>query len=387
MLIVLLKNNYDTNTSEIEKKLTDHDHDKYITTPEFNTLPADFSNARLAQANLITKTDFDAKLSSLNRKISANKSKHLLVENELKKLKTFDSSYFIGKSHFEEHGTQHYLVFQPMYKYFKRVANPDYILSWRSKEFSDENSTPPSARYYFLNPSLEYLGAKPRVRFSGSCLKQDKVRFTHEKIVNIYIVYEVNKNDNTSNDPTLEHFLFGAVILTKNPDINRYKHSGYGIGFDRHGYYSYPSGRTGRNVIIFAVDMSSSMKIDNRKKDILILGKGPTQGLEHKLSAEKMYSINFTERSKKFCLGLHYSLANSYFFINGKEIYKFKAKHSEFAAAPLCLGNISKDWSVDNMTKTGLNGYVYDFSVDYRGVVVDAILGIHNYLMTKNDMV
>ena len=102
MLIVLLKNNYDTNTSEIEKKLTDHDHDKYITTPEFNTLPADFSNARLAQANLITKTDFDAKLSSLNRKISANKSKHLLVENELKKLKTFDSSYFIGKIHFEE---------------------------------------------------------------------------------------------------------------------------------------------------------------------------------------------------------------------------------------------------------------------------------------------
>ena len=100
-----------------------------------------------------------------------------------------------------------------------------------------------------------------------------------------------------------------------------------------------------------------------------------------------MYSINFTERSKKFCLGLHYSLANSYFCINGKEIHKFKAKHSEFAAAPLCLGNISKDWSVDNMTKTGLNGYVYDFSVDYRGVVVDAILGIHNYLMTKNDMV
>ena len=74
-------------------------------------------------------------------------------------------------------------------------------------------------------------------------------------------------------------------------------------------------------------------------------------------------------------------------FVNGTEIYKFKAKDSEIVAAPLCLGNISKDWSVDNMTKTGLNGYVYDFSVDYRGVVVDAILGIHNYLMTKNDMV
>ena len=95
-----------TKITEIEKKLTDHNHDKYITTPEFNFLAADVFNARLAQANLITKTDFDAKLSSLNRKITANKSKNLLVENELKKLKTFDSSYFIGKSHFEEDVTQ-----------------------------------------------------------------------------------------------------------------------------------------------------------------------------------------------------------------------------------------------------------------------------------------
>ena len=88
----------------------------YITTPEFNTMAASVFNARLAQANLITKTDFDAKLSSLNRKITSNKTKHLLVENELKKLKTFDSSYFRGKSHFEEDGTENYLVFQPIHR-------------------------------------------------------------------------------------------------------------------------------------------------------------------------------------------------------------------------------------------------------------------------------
>ena len=89
----------------------------------------------------MTKTDFDAKLSSLNRKITANKTKHLLVENELKKLKTFDSSYFIGKSHFEEDGTQNYLVFQPMYRYFKRTAgvgNGSYIYYWQCKELFDE---------------------------------------------------------------------------------------------------------------------------------------------------------------------------------------------------------------------------------------------------------
>ena len=93
--------------------------------------------------------------------------------------------------------------------------------------------------------------------------------------------------------------MFGAVSLTKNADIDKYKYSEYVIRFDRHGFFSYRSGGTYRNIIIFGVDMSSSRKIDNRKKDILILGKGPTQGLEHTLSAEKICLINFTENSKK----------------------------------------------------------------------------------------
>ena len=100
-----------------------------------------------------------------------------------------------------------------------------------------------------------------------------------------------------------------------------------------------------------------------------------------------MYSINFTEHNKKFCLSLHYNGANSYLFVNGKEIHKFKAKDSEIVATPLCIGNISKDWSVDNMKKTGLNGYVYDFSVDFDAIAVDDILAIHNYLMKKKDIV
>ena len=86
----------------------------------------------------------------------------------------------------------------------------------------------------------------------------------------------------------------------------------------------------------------------------MILGKGPTQGLEHTLTAGKMYSINFTVSKNKFCLSLHFNGANSYLFVNSKEIYKFKAKDSEIVATPLCLGNISKDWSVDNMKKLDL---------------------------------
>ena len=109
--------------------------------------------------------------------------------------------------------------------------------------------------------------------------------------------------------------------------------------------------------------------------------------MEHTLTAEKMCSINFTETNKWFCLSLHYNGANIYLFVNGKEIIKFKAKDSEIVASPLCLGNISKDWSADNMKKTGLNGYVYEFNVDYRAInpsnIDKNMPVIHKYLMSK----
>ena len=132
--------------------------------------------------------------------------------------------------------------------------------------------------------------------------------------------------------------------------------------------------------------MSSSTHIDNKKKDILILGKRPTQGLEDTLTARKMYSSNFTVTKKKICLSLHYNGANSYLFVNNTEIYKFKAKGSNIVAPPLCLGTISKDWSADKMKKAGFNGYVYDFSVGYDATDVDDIVNIHKYLMKKNDI-
>ena len=100
-----------------------------------------------------------------------------------------------------------------------------------------------------------------------------------------------------------------------------------------------------------------------------------------------MYSINFTLTKKKFCLSLHYNGAISYLFVNGTEIYKFKAKGSEIIVGPVCLGNISKDWSVNNMKKTRFTGYVYDFSVDYDPIANDDIKDIHKYLMEKNNIV
>ena len=138
-------------------------------------MAANVFNARIAQANFITKTDFDANLSSYNRKVTQNKTKHLLVENELNKLKTFYSSYFIGKSHFEEDSTQSYLVFQPLNKYFKVITNTDYISSWKFNGLSDETIKPPTTSDYKFSRQLNYFGTKTRLQFRGGCLKQDLI--------------------------------------------------------------------------------------------------------------------------------------------------------------------------------------------------------------------
>ena len=279
----------------------------------------------------------------------------MLVENELKKPQKFDAAYFRGKSHFEEDGTQNYLVFQPMYRYFKRTAgvgSGNYVYLWESKGLSDEKLDSITASNYKITPELSFYGTKIKVEFNGgSCLKQDKVTYNHGKIVNICIVYEISQNYSISSYPTLENCLFGAVSWTKNADTDKYKYSGYGIGFDRHGEFSFGNG-LGKNCIIFRADLSSSSHVNNKKNNILVLGKDFVQGINGTtIYAEKLYKINFTEKIKKFCLSLHYNGANSYLFVNDTEIHTFKAKDSEAVASLLCLGNISKDFSVDNMKK------------------------------------
>ena len=124
----------------------------------------------------------------LTEKLLQINKKNLLVQSELK-LKTFDSSYFIGKSHFEEDGTQNYLVFQPINRYFKVIANTGYVSSWKSKGLSAETIKQPTTSDNSLTPTLNYHGTKTRVKFDRSCLQQPKVSYTHEIIVNIYIIY------------------------------------------------------------------------------------------------------------------------------------------------------------------------------------------------------
>ena len=169
------KTDYDTKANEIEKKITNHNHDKYITTPEFNKLTAEHFAARLARENLVTKADFDDKLKHylINHLIyilinhlfikSFNK-KHLIVENGFKKLEASDSIYLCGKGHFEDDGTQYYLVFQTVSRYFKTIsANNSNILTWKSKGLADESIKPPSTTNNIRNTLLDYGGTKIKV--------------------------------------------------------------------------------------------------------------------------------------------------------------------------------------------------------------------------------
>ena len=199
----------------------------------------------------------------------------------MKKVKTFDSGYFIIKSHFEEDGTKNYLVFQPMYINFKRIVGVgigNYIYYWKFKRLSNERMNSITTSNCSITPNLDYYGTKTRVKFNGSCLKQNKVTFNHRKVVNIYLFYEVGASGFNDNDPTLKNSLFGAVRLTENPDIDKYQYSGYGIEFDRRSSFIFASCGLGQNVVIFGVDISSLVNVDIKKKYILILRTGPTQG-------------------------------------------------------------------------------------------------------------
>ena len=222
-------------------------------------------------------------------RVSANTRQVLLAKDELNKLKTFDSSYVIGKSHFEEDGTQNYLVFQPINKYFKVITNTDYVSSWKSKGLSAETINPPATSDNILTPRLNYYGNKVRVEFTGSCLKQSTISYTHGKVVNIYIVYELGTSSSHNNDPTLKNCLFGVVTLTKNADTDKYGYSGYEIGFDR--------------ILSFSFPVSADLTYYQRNQDvILIRAKDYYENDKKRLREEardKYKTLSEEEKNKK----------------------------------------------------------------------------------------
>ena len=167
------------------------------------------------------------------------------------------------------------------------MLNNKWITKWMSKGLSNKSLEVVATSNNTITPAINYYEDKVRLKFTGSVLQQKRVTQNHKKVVNIYVVYEITNFHGINSYPTLTNAIFQAVKLTKNADIDKYKYSGYGIGFDGKGFYSIGN-EIKRNVIIFGVNMDSSTNLDNKGKDILILGKGPTRGLgEHSLSGKK----------------------------------------------------------------------------------------------------
>ena len=347
-----------------------------------------FTNAALdaRHKDLVQKTTFESELKKVDDNASANSSNVLLYERKLKQKEDTindlerDTCYFRGKNYFGDDGMQNYFVFQPMYKYCKRVIDSTdktvYVHYWQSKGLSDGKiNAPNTSSSNNQEPILQYGGTGIRLKFKGDLLRQNKVTYNHGKIVNIYIVYEISSTFTSQRSFTLKYSLFGAVKITKHADISKYRYSGYRIGFDSKGSFLHADGTYGVNVIIFGADLSSSTHVNNSVNNILVLGKDFIQGINStKIYAEKMYSAYFTVYGKKNCLSLHYNGDNSYLFVNNRQIIKFKPKDSEIVLYPLCLAGISKDFSSSNAT--GLYGYVYDFSADYKAIANDKIYGI-----------
>ena len=191
--------------------------------------------------SLVKKTNYNTKISSLDGNVAK-------INSDTKEFSK--RSLFLGGNAMfnSEDGSQAYSIFQPLYRYFKAITNTNYISSWKSGVLSAESIKPPTTSDNSLTPELSYYDYNIRVKFTGSCLKQPKITYTHKKVVNIYIVYELGASTAHIDDPTLKNCLFRAVTLTKNADIDHYEYSGYGIGFNRRGSFSFPGGGYGQNV-------------------------------------------------------------------------------------------------------------------------------------------
>ena len=193
--------------------------------------------------DLVQKTTFESEFKKVDDKTITNSSKVLSYEHKLKQRGDTmhdlerDASYFKGENYFDNDGVQNYFVFQPMYKYFKRVIdstdNTVYLHYWQSKGLSDGKiNAPGTSSSNDQAPILEYGGAGIRLKLKGDLLRQNKVTYNHEKIVNVYIVYEISSTFTSQSSFPLKNSLFGAVEITKNADTSKYKYSGYCTGFD-----------------------------------------------------------------------------------------------------------------------------------------------------------
>ena len=288
---------------------------------------------------MITKTDFNTKLKSISHRVTNNKSKDILLDNELKKLKTrVDSSEKIKLN-----DVQKEISFVRGFISYTQNSNLVYecevssmkpscygILEWKPKDIYD-NSNKNVLNYVQNTKSvasyINNINGQLYVSFNGNYFEQDSITIPNN-VINIYIVYKLDPISSTRNtDYTIQNTLFGAMKITENTDSSKNNYKGYGLCFDEGGEFGHTVKQgnfncttNAKNVIIFGVDTSSSVHATNRANNIYVMGKEFIQGInDTTIYAEKLFHNNFTEFGVKFVLSLHYNGDNSYLFANGRK--------------------------------------------------------------------
>ena len=308
-----------------------------MTTPEFNKLTAENFAVRLKQAslasksdiaNFVNKTDFDNQV----KNVTSNKNE---LNKLSKKVKTISTKVLVkdlidkfsiinGAKSFSLGIFQNYFVFISATKCIKYFHGTTKIYLWKSNGMSKENIEHITNWSSNCAPTFVDDHLLREINFNGHCLIKNYIS-TPKKVRNLYISYTlVPQLRNPNTDFTLCNWLFESVKLTK----NAYLYTGSDKGFDSRSELLSTVVSYGKNVITFGVDISSSVHVDNKGKDI-ILGEGPNQGWDDTtLTVEAKYPINFTQSGKRFVLNLPYNGSNSSLFVNATEVYQFKAKNS-----------------------------------------------------------
>ena len=404
--------------TEVESKIKDADIIAKSAVTKANSIKSDLNdyakktgvaNDYVTNANLTSKlNDLKAQhiateVKTIDDKTKKNASDTLWFENRLKQKEDIvdknlrELSFNRGFFYYLQ---QSHLVYECKLNSF--VFNAKKITNWKSTgifNYSDDYYSMNSIEDTKTNLPILKNNKETYVLLQGNYFQQNNniiIPNNNKIVINIYVVYKLDPISSTRNtNYTIQKALFGAMKITKNVDYSKNIYTGYGLCFDEGSEFSHVVkqghfNRTtnARNVIIFGVDMSSSIHATNRANNIYVMGKEFIQGInDTTIYAEKLFHNNFTELGEQFVLSLHYNGDNSYLFANGRQELKFKAKDDQMINKKLCIGNLSGEWTKSESEKTGLYGNIYDFVVDYRAINgLKPIYDIHRYLMIKHNI-
>ena len=374
---------------------------------DFTAIKNDYvTNTSLtSQLNNLKSQHIATEVTGIDDKTKKNASDILAPENKLQQKEDTINENERGFSVFRGfffYLQQNHLVYECKVNSF--IFDNKKILKWKSTgifNYSDYYSMKGIENTKKEMPILKN-DERMYVYLQGSHFQQNNVltsnndHVINNSVVNIYIVYKLDPIASSRDTTfTIQNALFGAMQITKNTDTSKYDYNGYGICFDEGSEFGHSiteggraHTRDARNVLIFGADMSFSVHKTNRANHIYVMDTGFTQGInDTTLYAEKNFCRNFTDLGKKLMLSSHYNGDDSYLFVNGRQELKFKCKIDKLVKEKLYIGNLSDQWTTSESEKTGVNGKIYDFVVDYKQISgTTKIHDMHKYLMTKHNI-